>query len=60
MPSDKKQTNVRLSTEGRNLIDNISNMYGISMTDVIEIAVRKYAQELGLWKGTKKAARGGQ
>lgn len=55
-PSSKKQTNIRLSTEGRKLLDSISDMYGISITDVIEIALRKYAQELGLWKGPKGGA----
>lgn len=54
MPSNKKQTNVRLSKEGRKLIDTISKMYGISMTDVIEIATREYARELGIWNGRPK------
>jgi hypothetical protein len=37
--------------EGRKLADAISQMYGISLTNVFEIAVRNYAKELGLWKG---------
>jgi hypothetical protein len=46
----KGQTNLRLSDEGRRLLDLISEMYGISMADVVEISVRKYGQELGLWR----------
>jgi hypothetical protein len=46
----KGQTNLRLSDEARKLLDLVSEMYGISMADVVEIALRKYAQELGLWR----------
>lgn len=46
----RPQTNLRLSDEGRRLLDLISKMYGITLADVVEMAVRKYAQELGLWR----------
>lgn len=49
MPSERKQTNVRLSDEGRRLLEAVADMYGIDFTDVIEIALRHYARELHLW-----------
>lgn len=50
MPSDRKQTSVRLSDEGLRILEAIAGIYGISNTNVIEIALRKYAEGLGLWK----------
>jgi hypothetical protein len=46
----KGQTNLRLTDEARRLLDAISKMYGIAMADVVEISVRRYAKELGLWQ----------
>jgi len=46
----KAQLNVRVSDECHDLVDVISNAYGQTKGSVIEAAVRKYAEELGLWK----------
>jgi hypothetical protein len=49
VPSDRKQTNVRLSDEGRELLEQIANTYSLPFSSVIELAVRKYAEEMGIW-----------
>lgn len=43
------QTNVRLSNTGRKLLEQLALAYGISHTDVVEIALREYAKSVGLW-----------
>lgn len=47
--NDTVQTNVRLSTQGRQLLESLSDMLGVSHKDVIEIAIRRFAREEGLW-----------
>lgn len=53
----KGQKNLRFSDEAVRLLEAIADMYGISQADVCEIALRKYAQELGLWKPQVKPLR---
>ena len=57
--STRPQTNVRLSKEGRELLYRCADAYGITITDVIEIAVRKYAKEIGVWDVKPSKRRGG-
>ena len=54
--SERRQTNVRLSNEGRDILHRVADAYGITITDVIEIAVRKYAKELGVWQVNPRSA----
>lgn len=44
-----QQTNVRLSKDGRRLIERLAARLGISFTDVIELAVRELAETKGMW-----------
>lgn len=68
MTSDSEtiQTNVRLSIAGRNLLEGLAGMLGISHKDVIEIALRRFAREEGLWsppsisEARKGSQRGGR
>lgn len=46
----KAQLNVRVSQVCHELVDVIAKAYGNSKAGVVEFAVRKYAEELGLWK----------
>ena len=50
------QTNLRLSDEGRKLLDAIAGMYGLTITNVAEIAIRNLARQVGLWKGGDPSA----
>ena len=50
------QTNLRLTDEGRDLLDAIAGMYGLTITNVAEIAIRNLAKKVGLWKGADAAA----
>jgi len=56
----KAQKNLRLSDQAVDLLDTISSMYGISQADVVEIALRKYAQELNLWRPKAAPTSGGR
>jgi hypothetical protein len=41
---DKPQTNVRLTTEGRELLDALAAHYGMSISAVVEMLVRRDAK----------------
>ena len=44
----KKQTSIRLSDGGKELLEKLAVYYGISQADVIEMLVRKDARNEGL------------
>lgn len=52
------QTNVRLSETGRGLLEMISQRMGLTNTAVVELAIREYAKQLGLWSVQEKPKRG--
>lgn len=47
------QTNVRLSPTARRLLQHLAQMFGITQRDVIEVALRQYAQSVGVWRPRK-------
>lgn len=53
----KAQLNVRVSDECHDLVDLIANAYGHTKGSVVEVAIRKYAEELGLWQVPTKRER---
>jgi hypothetical protein len=44
MATDKKQTSLRLSTEARTLQEALARKLGLSLTAIIEMAVRQLAE----------------
>jgi predicted DNA-binding protein len=43
MATTKKQTGIRLTDDGRQLLEALSKKLGVSQTSVMEMAVRKLA-----------------
>jgi len=50
MPSTKPQIRLRLSDDGRNSLNELAALYGLTQADVIEIAVRKLKRSEGVAK----------
>lgn len=48
MVSKKKLTFIRLRDEERQLLKEIAQQYDISESDVVKIALKKFAKELGI------------
>lgn len=46
-----EQTNLRLTKQGKRLIETIAGTHGITNSQVGDIAIRLLAKRLGLWKG---------
>jgi hypothetical protein len=55
--SVKVQTNVRLTELGRTLLDKLTDLYGVSQADVIEMLIRDRARNEGLFS-TMQAVKG--
>ncbi|MBA3534920.1 MAG: ribbon-helix-helix protein, CopG family [Ardenticatenales bacterium] len=43
--NDKKATSVRLTSEGKRLLEELAKKFGISQAAVLEIAIRKFAEQ---------------
>ncbi|WP_052885438.1 ribbon-helix-helix domain-containing protein [Saccharolobus islandicus] len=51
MSSNKQLIGVRLRDEDRKLLKEIAKRYDISESDVIRIAIRKFAKDMGIEVG---------
>ncbi len=45
MKKREKQTNVRLTDEGKRLLDELTKKLGVSQAAIIEIAIRRLAEQ---------------
>jgi hypothetical protein len=45
VPTAKKQTAVRLSEDGRRLVERLKQRLGLTVTGVFELAVRRLAEQ---------------
>jgi predicted transcriptional regulator len=53
MATTKKQTGIRLTDEGRELLEELARKLGVSQTAIMEIAIRKMAANEGVTKGNE-------
>ena len=45
MKKREQQTNVRLTAEGKRLLDELTKKLGVSQAAIIEMAIRKFAEQ---------------